>query len=54
MTDINKYIPVDLEDDNCEFYLSEPRCQICEIEISHEEDNNNLGLCNECYKESRL
>lgn len=37
-----------------DFYLEEPRCQRCDIEISHEEDNNNLGLCNECYKESRL
>ncbi|MFT3994433.1 MAG: hypothetical protein QM660_09005 [Dysgonomonas sp.] len=54
MTDINKDIIVDFEDDDCDYYLEESRCQRCNIEISYEEDNNNLGLCNECYKEKRL
>lgn len=33
---------------------SESRCIRCEQEISSEEDINNLGMCNPCYRESRL
>lgn len=47
-------IIIDFEDDDCDFYLEECRCQRCNIEISPEEDNNNLGLCDECYKNNRL
>ena len=47
---MNEDTPIDFDDD----YLGEPRCQVCVVEISHEEDNYNLGLCDECYKESRL
>lgn len=40
------------KDEDFDFYNA--RCQMCDIEISPEEDNYNLGLCDECYKESRL
>ena len=51
---MNKDIIIDFEDDDCDFYLEECRCQRCDMEISSEEDNNNLGLCDECYKNNRL
>lgn len=44
----------DTKDEDFDFYSYFTRCQMCDIEISPEEDNYNLGLCDECYKLFRL
>ena len=44
-------IHYDWDDDE---YIEESRCVRCEQEISNEEDINNLGMCDMCYRDSRL
>ena len=43
-------IHYDWDDDE---YIEESRCVRCEQEISWDEDINNLGMCDYCYRESR-